>query len=88
MSDLEHKLFTKLKKKKQADQLKLAELKEGSEVPRLDDHLQASITCHFQIPVQQKGGTVKFNNPEPGTRQFKLEISGAIGVFVVFLVDW
>ena len=44
--DLEHKLFTKFNKKKNqtADQLILAEPKEGSEVPRLDDHLQASIT--------------------------------------------
>lgn len=39
-------------------------------------------------PTSTEGGTVKFNNPVPGTRQFKLEISGAIGVFVVFLVDW
>lgn len=40
VSGLEHKIFTKLKKR--ADQLKLPEMKVGSEEPNLNDHLQAS----------------------------------------------
>lgn len=90
MSDLEQKLFTKFKKKKPNTQLislSLLNRKKALRYPDLMTTCKQASQVRLPNPNSTEDGTVKFNNPEPGTRQFKREISGAIGVFVVFLAD-